>query len=461
MKTSCRNWLTLALTSAALVAMATSCTVDPRRQGVSKNNNEDAGANNNNNMNGQNPLDAGMNMQVGDTGGSANNCNDNPSMCVPHELMGNPPGCSCLGVCEQGWQWQNGACVQNGMMGNPDGGTGPVPSVDGGVPATDPFDPAALATTYANTVCARRTRCDPAIYDFFSTNEMECVADFTAQVTATYSAFGNIIAANRLGFSQTQFNNCMQAIQTADCVLGITDNACDGIFTGSQGTGQPCALQAECSDGNFCAIQRLGDCATCQRNAIAGADCAGSVCESGTQCLPLNDGRSLCIPNTAGEGQACGQITTGLCRGRLQCVGAMSGACARPVNRGDMCPTPPAMGAPATAGCNIYQNDVCVNNVCVAVNWGGAGSACGDTASPNNCNGSGYCNTTTMQCDGYPGMGAMCYMERCADGHFCDLAGSCQPEKTSGASCMASGECGDNLWCVSGSCGTYSYAFCP
>jgi hypothetical protein len=458
MKSARPNWLTLALSSAALIAMTASCTVDPnadRRAGRAAAKDmtvADSGTNNN-------PLDSGSNQMFPDAGATPNNCDHNPMMCVAHELRGTLPNCNCLGVCEQGWQWQNGQCIQNGMMGPSDAGT-MAPSVDGGVPSTDPFNPATLAATYATTVCSRQTRCEPAIQSYFETTEMECVADTTARITANYTAFGNIIAANRLGFSQTSFDNCMQAIQTADCAVGADPAACDGIFTGSQVAGQACALQAECTTGNFCGIQRLGDCGSCQPMAAAGQDCSGSVCTDGTRCLALNDGRQLCIPDTANDGQPCGAIATGLCRGRLQCVGDMNLVCARPVNRGDMCPTANMTGGLPSAGCNIYANDVCVSNVCVAVNWGAAGTSCGDNTSPNNCNGSAHCDANTMQCLAYPGMGETCFEERCKKDYYCDVS-SCAPQKAAGASCMANAECAGDLLCVSGACAPISYSFCP
>ena len=168
-----------------------------------------------------------------------------------------------------------------------------------------------------------------------------------------------------------------------------------------------------------------------------------------------------CIPDTAGEGQPCNTIQTGLCRGRLQCVGQMGAVCQRPSARGGMCSNPDANGNLASPACNIYQNDVCVNGSCVAVNWGGAGSTCGDQTSPNNCNGSARCDSNTMQCVAYPGMGEQCIDGDCAEGLYCDVS-TCTPEKTAGVSCQASNECSSemNLYCINNVCGPLSYNFC-
>ncbi|MEE2902114.1 MAG: hypothetical protein VYC39_07270 [Myxococcota bacterium] len=450
----------LALSVVAVLAMSAACTVDTNTARRKTGGNSMEPADTGTNMNSS--LDAGV---IADSGsGMQSNCSDNPSMCVPRELRGNPPTCACLGVCEQGWQWQNGVCVQNGMMGTPDAGTGGGgPSVDGGVPATDPFDPATVASQYASAICSFRTRCEPALHDFFSSNEMECVTELGTSLRSQYEAFAQIIAANRLGFSQTGLNNCIQALSTADCASGPAPQACSSVFTGSQGAGQPCSLQSECTSDTFCAVQSLGECATCQPRAQAGQDCSGALCVAGTDCLQLQDGRNLCIPDTAGEGQPCGQINTGLCRGRLQCIGDMAATCQRPVARGGMCPTPDAMGNISTPTCNIYQNDTCVGNQCVAVTWGGAGTTCGDPATADNCNATAYCSSQMGPgtCTGLPGMGAACYQGRCAEGNYCAGA-SCAPEKTAGVACAGSAECSsaDNLFCVSGSCGPLTYNFC-
>lgn len=328
---------------------------------------------------------------------------------------------------------------------------------------TDPFDPATVASQYASAICSFRTRCEPALHDYFSTNEMECVTEFGASLRSQYDAFAQIIAANRLGFSQTNLNNCLQALATADCASGPAPQACSSVFTGSQRTGQPCSLQIECSSDTFCAIPRLGDCATCQPRAQSGQDCSNALCVEGNDCLEVQQGSFLCIPTTAGEGQPCGQIASGLCRGRLQCIGDPAETCQRPVARGGMCPTPDAMGNISSPTCNIYQNDTCVNNQCVAVNWGGAGASC-DSATSDACNGSGYCSAPSGPgtCTAYPGMGASCYQGICADGNYCDGAGTCAPEKTTGVACTASSECSsdDNLFCISGSCAPLTYNFC-
>jgi hypothetical protein len=457
MKTTCRTLFTFALTSAALVAMAAACTVDPntaRRKTGTTRMLADTGV--------SMSLDSGVGGTA-DTGTGNANCDGNPSMCVAHELRSNPPTCACLGVCEQGWQWQTAtnSCVQNGMMTNPDGGTPPGPSVDGGVPSTDPFNPAVLAATYARTICQRRTRCEPAFHDYLETTEAGCITDVTAQITSTYSAFADIIGSNRLGFSQSKFDNCQTAMAASDCILGTDPAACSGIFTGSQGTGQPCALQAECVDGNFCAINALGDCATCRATTPAGGDCSATVCAEGTTCLTVS-GQRQCIPDTADVGQPCNTVQAGLCRGRLQCVGMTTFTCARPVNRGDMCPTADAMGNVPSGTCNIYQNDVCVNNACVPAIWGGAGNSCNDPATANACNGSARCDAMSMQCVAYPGMGETCFEGNCADGYYCDVS-TCAPQKMNGTSCQASAECSDdqNLYCVNNTCGAYSYSFCP
>lgn len=402
--------------------------------------------------------DSGMQQNVPDSG-MILGCGSNPNMCVAHELIGPSPACACLNACEQGWMWDTGAraCVPAGQVGN-DAGTPPRPDTgpyDGGVPTTDPFSPANLAATYANAICGFQTRCEPAFYGFLGNTEADCIADQTRDITASWTAFGQVIGANRLGFSQTAFDRCMAAFGNADCERGLDPGVCSGIFSGSQAVGQPCALSAECRSDAFCTANPLGACGSCQARALPGADCSQALCTTGNDCLDVGQGMFLCIPFVADENQTCGTIQDGLCRGRLQCVGDMNGAtCRRPGGQGAACD--PMQNT--NAGCNIFQNQLCVNNSCAAVSWVGAGQSC---AEPSLCNSTGRCDMGTMQCIAWPGAGSPCFMGDCADGTFCDNGtNNCTALKGQGSQCMLSSECVDPLFCVNGSCGALSHTVC-
>jgi hypothetical protein len=417
------------------------------------------------------PVDTGVNNPPVDSGVASMDsgvppmgCGTNPNGCQLHELIGPAPACQCLNACEAGWMWDSGtrSCVPAGM-GNPDAGfrpdTGPV---DGGVPPTDAFNPAALAQRYAQAICQYTTRCEPAIFSFTGTTESDCIAEQVQQITGTWSAFANIISAGRLGFSQQAFDRCMAAFPTANCTSGLPDGVCDDIFRGSQAIGQPCSLSTECAAGGFCGISQLGSCATCMAEAPAGADCSAALCADGSECLEVQQGQFLCIPDTAGVGQSCGTVQTGLCRGRLQCVGMTSGTCVEPAAAGASCDVE-GMNA---AACNIYQNQVCnpsmpggTTGTCTTISWVGAGQSC--AADTVGCNSTARCDSMgTQQCVAWPTAGQTCFQGNCADDLYC-AGTTCAPLQAAGSSCTSSAECADPNYCIAGTCAPLSYNFCP
>ena len=197
-----------------------------------------------------------------------------------------------------------------------------------------------------------------------------------------------------------------------------------------------------------------------QARAQAGASCTNALCVTGTRCLEVGQGSGdfRCVPTTALENAMCGSVQTGLCAGRMQCVGnAMGAACRRPATTGMSCDPQRTTGP----SCNIFQNEVCNSTMgpgtCVAANWVGGGSSC---APPNLCNQSAACDQTNMQCVALPGEMQTCNMGNCAPGLWCNVA-TCERLKVMGSQCMRSDECQDNLLCISGTCQPLTYTFCP
>ncbi len=389
---------------------------------------------------------------VGGDSGRPLGCGHNPNGCAAHELI-QPSTCACLAECEPGWTWNpaTSTCLE-------DGGPRPVPDAgpyDGGVPTTDPFDPASLAQRYATAICQFTTRCEPALHSFFESNETECITEQSAAIESTWTAFAPIISANRLGFSQTAFDRCLAALGNADCVLGADPDACDGMFTGSQAANQRCSFSVECHDGFFCNATSVGGCGNCQAMVGAGQSCAGAACQDGLDCVQLQDGSRVCVPDRQAEGQGCNSVQTGLCAGRMQCVGmGQTFQCMRPAATGAMC-DPMAASGPA---CNIYQNEVCgPMTTCESVNWVGAGNSC---AGSSRCNRTSRCDDTMGEmCIAYPAAGQPCAMGLCAENLFCDVS-TCTAMKTQGAACQSSSECDGNLRCVSGTCNPLAWTSC-
>ena len=88
----------LTLSVVAVLAMSTACTVDTntaRRKTGNTNNMNNGSADSGTNMN--SPLDAGVIADAGN--GMQTNCNDNPSMCVPHELVRNAHTWIIIAIC--------------------------------------------------------------------------------------------------------------------------------------------------------------------------------------------------------------------------------------------------------------------------------------------------------------------------------------------------------------------------
>jgi hypothetical protein len=417
-------------------------------------------------------LDSGTMQMAGDTGGTTTNdsgmpvgCGHNPNMCAMHELVGPSPNCQCLATCEQGWRWDpvSSTCVPD--QGGNDGGvvvrpdTGPF---DGGVPTSDPFDPATLAATYAQALCNFTTRCEPAIFAYTRSSEQECITENTQAIAENWQLVSAAIAAHRVGFSRSAFDRCIQAFQmTTDCARGVEPRACDGIFAGAHTENLPCQITTECAPGLFCGgVNVVGQCGYCQRRTPSGMDCSRSLCEVGNRCLdvaPQGQGPDYrCIPNTADENQPCGAIASGLCRGRLQCVGmAQNYMCRRPVAANGMCTPPPQMGVPTTAGCNIYQNHDCVMNRCTMVNWVGTGMSC---VEPALCTYESYCDMDT--CAGLPTSGQACFMGACGPDLFCNQQSQCSPFLTPGQACTSTNDCEGQLYCINGQCAALTYMQC-
>ena len=314
------------------------------------------------------------------------------------------------------------------------------------------FDASGLATQFATANCEYRTRCEPAFYGFLGNNEATCINEQTDGNTNIYNAWRQTIAAGRMAFDQQVFDQCVAALAVADCVRGVAPGTCD-FLTGMRQVGQQCGVTNECVANAFCPVGSFGMCAACTPRTPAGGDCSVTVCAVGTECLTVGTQR-LCIPNTADVGVACGTVATGLCRGRMQCVGNGGNfTCQRPSGPGAAC-DPAASVRPA---CNIFQNQTCVNNVCQTVSWVGVGGSCN---APSQCNVTAECDPGTGVCGGLPTAGQPCTPNNaCAVNHHCDV-GTCRADFADGATCAQDGQCESNRFCIDAMCGVYQWTEC-
>ena len=162
---------------------------------------------------------------------------------------------------------------------------------------------------------------------------------------------------------------------------------------------------------------------------------------------------SCVFPFRADVGQSCGTVASGLCRGRLQCVGSTTRTCREPAGFGQAC-DPQQATAP---NCNIYVSEVCDNSRCVPANWVPVGGSC---VGPNECDVNGTCNANTQVCDALPQAGLPCLQGRCAPDHYCDSSQVCRLDVPVGGACTATSECQTSKYCINGTCQDFTWTQC-
>jgi hypothetical protein len=321
------------------------------------------------------------------------------------------------------------------------------------------FDPAVQSTELAAAACAYTQRCEPARLAFAAIDVATCTQEQGSALRAQYDAQAAAIAAGRVQFDAARFASCRSALATADCELGLDDGTCD-FFVGARTNGQSCQLDDECQTGSWCTALGAAQCGTCAPVAALGQSCANAPCGLGAFCVELGQGSNdfRCVPGTAGVGQTCGTLATGLCRGELQCVPDTFGAgflCARPAAAGQACDASQTLGA----DCNILAGQVCLGGLCTTATWNGVGQPCGGN---QGCNVNGICQGTS--CVARPTAGQPCNNGLCAANAFCDGV-SCQAQRATGAACTADTQCAGDLYCLNpapaGTCGALTWTACP
>jgi hypothetical protein len=349
---------------------------------------------------------------------------------------------------------------------SPDAGPAPADggmvSVDSGItvpPVGDPFDVALLAGQISAANCAFYGRCEPFRFQYGLSNQTQCTMEQTQDYVRAFDIYAAAIAAGNMAFNQMDFDSCIAALNLADCELGLDSGACD-FLTGQRAQGQPCLYSAECAADQYCSAQGVAVCGMCSPRIALRQDCTNDPCVSGAVCAQTNVQTSVCVPAFANENMACGDTNSGFCRGRLQCRDPQAIAapvCVRPAGAGQLC----SSASNNTPDCNLAANQVCINTVCTAVNWVGAGANC---TGANGCTIDAICDQNSMTCLALPTNNQLCPQNVCAQGHFCST-GLCRTELASGAGCTDSNQCSGSLVCTgtagNRTCENLSWQACP
>jgi hypothetical protein len=345
------------------------------------------------------------------------------------------------------------------MIPKGDAGTGDTGTPDSGVNLG--FEVQAVAGELAAAECGYLSRCVPEYYDATQTDQAACVAETTDAIVAAYESLAPLIDAGRMRFDEAQKDACLQAIQNADCIEGLSAGSpCDRYLVGTQEMNEPCFLADECAPNLYCnRAQGLGTCGACAQTPMSGAACdAFTPCSEGTECLQVQQGMFRCIGTTALDGEQCGTVETGLCQGSLNCVGDQTAMCVPPGESGDQCDNDPQTFA--LPECSIETGYACDGAMCTTLNWSDLNGTCNATTFCRE----GYCNNGT--CTALPAAGESCQqVGACGQDAFCDGT-NCRPLIADGQACNFSAECSGELFCLGagvnrpGSCGLLEWQLC-
>lgn len=351
------------------------------------------------------------------------------------------------------------------------GGGGTKQKADAGMEMTDTgvqdegIDEQAISAELAQAQCAYLTRCVPEYYDSANTDEPGCVQELTEAFAESFADIDTLMSADRMTYDEAQKDLCIQAYQTADCLLGIPDDsACNRVFVGTQQENAPCFFHGECGDGLYCnRAQGAGSCGTCATMPDRGETCDPfTPCQANTRCVDIGQQGPMymCIPIDAQQGSACLTVQDGFCEGNLSCVGdQMTGfTCQPPSSAGAQCDNE-TLEHPE---CNLNEGYVCDGAMCGNAAWSDLSGTCGGTTLCRE----GYCDPASSTCSPLPSVGQSCAdIGACGADAFCD-GQNCRPLVADGQTCNASGECTGDLICLGagvgrpGTCGSLTWQKC-
>ena len=392
------------------------------------------------------------------------------------------PGCGVVqpdaGVSDTGVNPDAAALVDAGVAdtgvttdsGVPPVDAGPVADAgaqDGGTTTTtvgDPLTPATHGQQLAAAQCTYIDRCLPGYLSYAYAGQIaDCAAATQPLIVDQFTMANGAIADGRTAFSQTAFDECVQAYANADCDLGLAPTDCQ-LFVGSRLDGEACQMHDECGAGSWCAAAGALQCGACEPRAAVGASCQNAPCEIGARCAEQGLSPAVCMA-IGTENEVCSMWGTQsrICRGRLQCIEFGSGLfsfCERPADVGQPCATDGS-----AAGCDVLQNGACVSGTCQSVSWVAPNAACDAT---NRCDENGVCLSPANTCQALPSAGTACLnvqfssgatAQLCAPDNFCDGT-DCQADRAAGGQCTSSSQCEGSLLCASNTCTALGWTQC-
>jgi hypothetical protein len=299
----------------------------------------------------------------------------------------------------------------------------------GGGPLTIEDYGAALVTAQ----CQVDVRCGAA------KSQSACEHDLTPMDTVSIAA---AITAGKVTFDPDAAQMCVDATAQLPCDGNAMTNrtpvaGCADAIVGLANPGDPCQIDAECTQGE-CQTPSCGSaCCTGMCLAVTTGLAIGTPCQQDTECV----GGAFCQIDGSGN-QACAALLVAgascfagdQCDYGLQCLGGDGR-----FNPPGMCGAGPHAGDPCNDGACADVGVACnATSTCVQV--GLAGDACdGETA----CSPLLIC--TGGSCQEYPKVGEPCTVG-CASGAFCMIAsglsvGTCVARQDNGATCATNAQC--------------------
>jgi len=257
------------------------------------------------------------------------------------------------------------------------------------------------------------------------------------------------VKAGRSIYDPVAAESCVQAVAEASCsVIGGSDDGslevCQKVFAGTQALGSACAVDAECTPGDYCWHSASTSSSTCMGICAQGGDScnqdaqcpSGQVCDTGAGTASPKGACAVPLPGE--DNQPCG--TNDACPDGSFCAFG---------NDGSICLPLAAAGQPCVQqGC--VEGYVCARSSGAAdatcVKPAGKGGAC---VSNSQC-GSSFvsalaCDPTSHTCVEAPSSGP-CLANRCNIlTSYCDPSGptpTCKPYLALGTSCQDDAQCG-------------------
>lgn len=289
------------------------------------------------------PRDAGMGVARDggpgggprDAGPMGGGCTANPNGCAQFELIGAPPACTCLNVCETGYIYNNATMVCDPVMGGMTCGNNIVEGTeecdDGNTIDGDGCSSTCQNEGMMGMLCA--DACDRLVM----CTEMDCpgTVDRNACIAQCEPDPVGFQAELILTLTCAEINQaiCIQMQETnagdacmadTDCNAGTLQPFCiqatdmNGMPSGWEGgycTAIGCRADSECGTNKLCVTIDMMGTTACFQGCDVGTNGAG-VCRMGYQCPDLSQGMNIgaCIPACTdnadcGAGQTCNTMT--------------------------------------------------------------------------------------------------------------------------------------------------------